>query len=73
MPIEVSTRELLRLREFTQRIDPPATGTGTGTVAESVRHLLAIQAQGFANAPWAVGLRTTGATRSDVLASLERG
>jgi hypothetical protein len=69
MAIEVSARELLRLREFTQRIDPPATGT----VAETVRHLLAVQAQDFANALWAVGLRTKGSTRSDVLAALESG
>ena len=69
MAIEVSARELLRLREFTQRIDPPATGT----VAETVRHLLATQAQDFANALWAVGLRTKGSGRSDVLASLESG
>src|ERR1700712_1702288 len=69
MAIEVSARELLRLREFTQRIDP----AGKGTVAETVRHLLAIQAQDFANALWAVGLRTVGSTRTAVLESLERG
>ena len=69
MATEVSARELLRLREFTQRIDPVATGT----VAETVRHLLATQAQDFANALWAVGLRTKGTGRSDVLASLESG
>ena len=69
MAIEVSASELLRLREFTQRIDPAATGT----VIESVRHLLALQAQDFGNALWAVGLRTRDSTRSEVLASLERG
>jgi hypothetical protein len=69
MSIEVSAREILRLREFTQRIDPVATGTGT----ETVRHLLAMQAQDFANALWAVGVRTRGSTRSDVLASLAGG
>jgi hypothetical protein len=69
MAIEVSARELLRLREFSQRIDPPTTGTAT----ETVRHLLAIQAQDFANALWAVGLRAKGSQRSDVLASLENG
>jgi hypothetical protein len=69
MATEVSARELLRLREFTQRIDPAATGT----VAETVRHLLAVQAQDFANALWAVGLRTKGAGRSDVLAALASG
>ena len=69
MAVEVSARELLRLREFTQRIRPAAEGT----VAETVRHLVALQAQDFANAVWAVGLRTAGSTRSAVLAALERG
>jgi hypothetical protein len=69
MAMEVSARELLRLREFTQRISPVATGT----VTETVRHLLAMQAQDFANALWAVGVRTRDATRSDVLAALESG
>jgi hypothetical protein len=68
MVTEVSAPELLRLREFTQRIAP----TTTGTVGETVRHLLAVQAQDFPNALWAVGLRTGGSTRSDVLSSLER-
>ena len=69
MAIEVGARELLRLREFTQRINPVATRT----VAETVRHLLAIQAQDFAQSLWAVGLRAKGSTRSDVLAALEHG
>ena len=69
MGIEVSAGELLRLRQFTQRIDPIATGS----VTETVRHLLAIQAQDFAQALWAVGLRTKGSTRSDVLAALDSG
>jgi len=69
MGIEVSAAELLRLRQFTQRIHP----AGTGSVVETVRHLLAIQAQDFAQSLWAVGLRTHGSSRSDVLASLERG
>jgi Winged helix DNA-binding domain len=69
MATEVSARELLRLREFTQRISPAATGT----VGDTVRHLLAVQAQDFPNALWAIGLRTEGATRSTVLASLQRG
>jgi hypothetical protein len=69
MAIEVSARELLRLREFTQRINPVAAGTP----AETVRHLLALQAQDFANALWAVAIRTKGAGRSDVLAALQSG
>src|SRR6185437_9683939 len=69
MAVEVSARELLRLREFTQRIDPQAAGN----VAATVRHLVALQAQDFANALWAVGLRTAGSTRTDVLAALQSG
>jgi hypothetical protein len=69
MGTEVSAGELLRLRRFTQRIHPAANGT----VAETVRHLLAIQAQDFAQSLWAVGLRTHGSFRSDVLAALQSG
>jgi hypothetical protein len=69
MGTEVSASELLRLRQFTQRIHPVATGG----VTETVRHLLAVQAQDFAQALWAVGLRTKNSARSDVLAALERG
>ena len=69
MATELSARVLLRLREFTQRIEPAASAT----VTKTVRHLLAMQAQDFTNALWAVGLRATGSTRSDVLASLARG
>ncbi|HEX4401580.1 MAG TPA: winged helix DNA-binding domain-containing protein [Galbitalea sp.] len=69
MGIEVSAGELLRLRQFTQRIHPVASGS----VTETVRHLLAIQAQDFAQALWAVGVRTEGSTRSDVLAALASG
>jgi hypothetical protein len=69
MDVEVSAREILRLRQFTQRIQPAASGS----VVETVRHLLALQAQDFANALWAVGLRTAGSVRSDVLAALDHG
>jgi len=69
MATEVSAREILRLREFTQRIHPAATGT----VAETVRHLLALQAQDFTNALWAAGIRTQRANRTDVLAALQAG
>jgi hypothetical protein len=69
MAIEVSAAELLRLRQFTQRIHPAARGS----VTETVRHLLAVQAQDFAQALWAVGVRTHGSARSDVLAALEHG
>ena len=38
-----------------------------------VRHMLALQAQDFAQALWAVGVRSPGSTRADVLGALERG
>jgi hypothetical protein len=47
--------------------------TVTSTVAETVSHLFCLQAQDFGQALWAVGLRTPGSTRSDVLAALNRG
>ncbi|MDQ1561267.1 MAG: hypothetical protein QOE85_608, partial [Actinomycetota bacterium] len=79
MAIDVSPREVLRLRLRTQRIEGAAStatasaATASATVADTVRHLLATQAQDFAQSLWAVGLRTPGATRSDVLAALESG
>ena len=69
MAIDVSAREVLRLRLRTQRIE----GSTSTSVAGTVRHLLATQAQDFAQSLWAVGLRTPGATRGDVLAALESG
>src|SRR6202012_5700107 len=64
-----TAKQLRRLRLFAQRVSP----VGTTDVAETVRHMLAVQAQDFAQALWAVGLRTDGATRMDVLGALERG
>jgi hypothetical protein len=69
MPTEVTATDILRLRLATQRVDP----TPDASVAATVRHLLATQAQDFAQALWAVGVRTPGSTRADVLAALERG
>jgi hypothetical protein len=67
--VDVTAREILRLRLATQRIDP----VGAADVAGTVRHMLAMQAQDFAQALWAVGLRSRDATRRDVLDSLARG
>ena len=66
---EVTTQGLLRLRMAAQLIDPAQQRTPT----EVVQHFLAMQAQDFAQALWAVGLRSPGSTRSDVLAMLEQG
>jgi hypothetical protein len=69
MAHSVTAREILRLRSWTQRIDPTRAATPAGTV----RHLLAVQAQDFAQALWAVGVRSPGSGRSDVLAALDAG
>jgi Winged helix DNA-binding domain len=69
MATEVTATEILRLRLATQRIDP----TPQSSVAQTVRHLLAVQAQDFAQALWAVGVRTPGSTRAQVRTALERG
>jgi hypothetical protein len=62
--------EILRLRLSAQRIATKAAALGPAGV---VRHMLAMQAQDFGQALWAIGVRSPGAARSDVLAALERG
>lgn len=49
------------------------TAPRTGTVADTVCHLCAMQAQDYHASLWAVGLRTQGATVGDVEAALARG
>ncbi|MGX5680180.1 winged helix DNA-binding domain-containing protein [Schumannella luteola] len=62
-------REITALRLSAQRIaSPPAT-----TVAETVRFMLALQAQDLPGARWSVGLRTRSATDLDVGAALASG
>ncbi|WP_213814990.1 winged helix DNA-binding domain-containing protein [Glaciihabitans sp. dw_435] len=70
-PVAVTPRELLRLRLASQRIESPSSTPLD--VAGVVRHLLALQAQDFAQGLWAVALRAPGATKSDVLAALDEG
>ncbi len=67
--VEITARDILRLRLLGQRIEP----AGTRDVAATVRRLLAVQAQDFSQALWAIGLRADGSRRTDVLAALERG
>lgn len=69
MPTHATRADLIRLRLASQRI----SGDGTGSVPETVHHLLALQAQDFGAACWAVGLRTDGARLSDVIAALDGG
>ncbi|WP_166785451.1 winged helix DNA-binding domain-containing protein [Cryobacterium cryoconiti] len=70
----VDLRELLAMRLVTQRIQQPAfsASAGADAAADVVRHLLAVQAQDFPQAVWALGLRS-GDTRAAVEAALERG
>lgn len=68
MATAISSKDLLRIRLATQRISVPAAN-----VVDAVSHLLAIQAQDFAQALWAVALRTRSTTRSGVLAALADG
>jgi hypothetical protein len=68
-----ATRELLQRRLESQWIVPPARSTGASGpgIAEVARHLLALQAQDFGQAVWALGLRSPGATRAEVAAALD--
>ncbi|MCS5717983.1 winged helix DNA-binding domain-containing protein [Herbiconiux sp. CPCC 205763] len=68
-----AARELLLRRLETQWIAPPARPAGTAGrgIADVARHLLALQAQDFGQAVWALGLRSPGATRADVAAALD--
>lgn len=60
--------QLARLRLSAQGIG----SAGFDAPADVVRHLLAMQAQSFDNAKWAIGLRTSSATDADVEAALQR-
>lgn len=64
-----SRADLLRMRRLAHAID----GEREATPADAARRLLAVQAQDFAAACWALALRTSGATRADVLADLDAG
>jgi hypothetical protein len=64
-----SRADLLRMRRLAHAID----GDREKTPADAARRMLATQAQDFAAACWVLALRTTGATRADVLAALDAG
>jgi hypothetical protein len=48
-----------------------AERTRSRSIADVARHLLAVQAQDFGQAVWALGLRSPGSTRTDVAAALD--
>lgn len=68
-PAELSPSQVARLRLQSQRLVPRRAGSP----ADVVRRLLAVQAQDFAAALWALGLRTSGGSRAAVAAALDRG
>jgi hypothetical protein len=67
--MRVTTKELLRLRLSSQRIE----SSETFTIADIARQLFATQAQDFIQAGWALGLRARGSTLVDLLTALETG
>ncbi len=67
--LKAGAREVLRRRLEAQWVAPAKSAT----VAEVVGQLLALQAQDFAQASWAVGLRAAGSTRADLTAALDAG
>jgi hypothetical protein len=71
MTAGVSAKDALRMRLSSQRIE--ASAADKLDVSGVVRRMLAMQAQDFGQALWAVGLRSPGSTRADVLGALERG
>ena len=67
-------RRLADLRLGAQRLVAPASVDAPSTApADTVRHLLAMQAQDFAGAKWSVGVRTPGSTDAAIEAALAAG
>ena len=64
-------QRILRQRLRNQLLTP--SSTSPTTVARTVGHLCAVQAQDFGQAVWALGVRTPGAVRGDVLDALASG
>lgn len=64
-----SSDQVLRRRLATQRL----TGRGLSRPEDVVRLLTAVQSQEWAHAFWSVGMRTDGATYTDVLAAFDAG
>lgn len=71
---DIPLEALREMRLRTQLIaDEPVPGSGPRSVAQTVSHLLCLQAQDLGQAIWGVGLRTPGSTRQSVLAALDSG
>ncbi len=71
MTAAMSAKQALRMRLSSQLIEP--SSAHELDVPGVVGHLLAIQAQDFGQALWAIGLRLPKSTKADVLGALERG
>jgi hypothetical protein len=69
MANRIDRTRLLQLRLSNQLIE----GEGQRGAADVVSRLLAIQAQDFGQGLWAVGVRSPGITRADVLSALSTG
>src|ERR1700733_9926544 len=69
MPTKASTSDLLRLRLAAQSLAP----ADEESPASVVDRMLAVQAQDFGAACWALGVRAPGTTLDDVIASLDAG
>lgn len=65
--------DLLRMRRRAQLLDQPASTGAAGDPTAVVHRMLAVQAQDFGAACWALGARSPGSTRDDVLAALDSG
>ncbi|MDQ2961025.1 MAG: winged helix DNA-binding domain-containing protein [Candidatus Dormibacteraeota bacterium] len=69
MSRRVTPPRLLRRRLRNQQLEPPLAGTPE----EVVRSLVAVQAQDYAGAAWAVGQRMRNGTRDEVDQALDEG
>jgi hypothetical protein len=74
-----AARDLLRRRLAAQWIAPPGPTVqenpqeGPARITAVTRRMLALQAQDYGQAVWALGVRAPGSTRSDVEAALDAG
>lgn len=73
MPTPASRRDVTRLRLVRQGLAGGRAGAGLRDAPGVVERLLALQAQDFASAKWAIGVRSPGTTLADVDAAIDSG
>jgi hypothetical protein len=66
---EHGLRDLIRFRLHSHGL----LGTAEATLESVARHMLAVQAQDYGQAGWALGVRTPGTTTSDIAAAFASG